>query len=81
MKPYPSAGLLNFDLSSAENEDNRRIFQDLVAEVTTECKGKNKNVQFLLKYCYYINKNYYIGVCSAGCQGNGFTSVRVPLFK
>lgn len=38
MKPYPSSGCLNFELSSAENEDNRRIFQDLVAEVTAERK-------------------------------------------
>lgn len=38
MKPYPSSGCLNYELSAAENEDNRRIFQDLVAEVTAERK-------------------------------------------
>ncbi len=36
MKPYPSSASLNHDIQ--EPEENRRIFLDLLDDVTQECK-------------------------------------------
>ncbi|ODM93080.1 Negative elongation factor A [Orchesella cincta] len=56
MKSYPSSGCLNFELSDADNEDNRRIFEDLVHEVTGELKNV-KDLNLLPLECHYLNKN------------------------
>ncbi|XP_021962478.1 negative elongation factor A [Folsomia candida] len=54
MKPYPSSASLNHDIQ--EPEENRRIFLDLLDDVTQELK-RGKDLNLLPLECLYLNKN------------------------
>ncbi|CAG7831265.1 unnamed protein product [Allacma fusca] len=54
MKSYPATSCLNLEIT--EPEENRRIFLDLVDEVTKELR-RGKEVNLLPMECHYVNKS------------------------
>nr|CAG4640997.1 EOG090X08WB [Eulimnadia texana] len=55
LKTYPSTGALNTDIGSATDEDNRRIFNDLMADLR-KLVWKHGDSTMLPLECPYLNK-------------------------